>query len=75
MASVLFKLLIDDLDKGIECTQSTFADAMKLGRVSDTPESCAAIKQDLDRLNCWAERNPVRFNQRGLVQGPASGEE
>lgn len=33
------------------------------GAVSDTPDSCAAIQQDLDQLETWAERNLLRFNK------------
>jgi len=36
---------------------------MKLGGAADAPESCAAIQEDLDRMQSWAERNIMRFNK------------
>ena len=68
---VLCNILVGNMESGIECTFSKFADDTKLSGAADMLEGQDVIQRDLDRLKMGLCQ--PHGAQRGQVQGLTHG--
>jgi len=59
----MFNIVVHDMDTGIECILSKFADDTNLCGAVDTLEGRDAVQRDLDRLERPACANLRKFNK------------
>ena len=70
---ILFSVRVNDLDDGAEHTLSKSADNTKQGGVADTPDGCAAVQRDLDRLEVSHDLQESHQVQKREITSPAPG--
>lgn len=54
--------VFSNINSGIKCTLSKYADDTKLCGAVDMPKGSDAIQRDLDWLKQWAQENLMKFN-------------
>ena len=61
LGPVLYNIFISDINSGVECILSKFADDTKMWGVVNMHRGWDVIQVELDRLKQWAQENLRRF--------------
>ena len=62
LGPVLFLIYVNDIDDGLKCKVSKFADDTKIACKVTTKRERKALQSDLDQLTRWASRWQMKFN-------------
>ena len=62
LGPVLFLIYVNDIDDGLTCKISKFADDTKIASKITTTLDKETLQSDLDRLACWASKWQMKFN-------------
>ena len=57
-------IYINDLDKGLKCRVSKFADDTKIATSVKNTEGCINIQQDLNKFLRWSDKWQMNFNNK-----------
>ncbi|ORD93263.1 RTJK, partial [Enterospora canceri] len=62
LGPILFLIYVNDIDDGISCKISKFADDTKIASKVTTTSDREVLQSDLDRLTSWANKWQMKFN-------------
>ena len=64
LGPLLFLIYINDLDRGLDCKVSKFADDTKIACSVRNIDGCIKVQQNIDKLVGWADKWQMNFNNK-----------